>query len=95
MRFSFEVGETERHAVAFYFNQFWGNLDIRVDGKKQLRDFRIISFKLTKAYELYIGVQEGHNVRIEKTRKLFLAGFRKSSYKVFVDGELAHEYVGI
>ena len=94
MQFSFMVGVTEPHQVDFSFDQFIGNLEIKVDGQTAVKDFRIASLKLTKRYDLVVGVNEKHQVTIEKTRKLFLAGMRPAQYRVFVDGALVQTYEG-
>ena len=94
MKFSFEVGTEERHTVEFYFNSMWGNLSIKVDGEEVVRDLRMLSLSLTKAYSFNVGTREQHTVRIEKERKLFLAGLRKQKYRVFVDDHLVNEYEG-
>ena len=94
MRFSFEVGEKERHRVDFSFNQFWGNLNISVDGVAVQRDFRLLSLQLVKRYEFTVGQQELHQIAIEKERKLLFAGLRKQKYRVFVDGQLTEEHEG-
>ncbi|PAD74492.1 hypothetical protein [Paenibacillus campinasensis] len=94
MKFSFEVGHEEKHTVEFEFNQFLGNLSIKVDGNDRIRDFRTLSFKLMKTYEFEVGNEEKHQVKIEKIRKLILAGFRKTKYKVYIDGILSKEYEG-
>ena len=84
MHFSFTVGINEQHRVDFSFDQFIGNLEIKVDGQTAVTDFRFASLKLTKRYELVVGVNEKHHVTIEKRRKLFLAGMRPQQYRVFV-----------
>ena len=94
MNFSFTVGKDEQHRIDFSFDQFIGNLEIKVDGQTALKDFRIFSLKLTKPYELTVGVNEKHNVMIEKKRKLFLAGVRPQQYRVFIDGQLVQTYEG-
>lgn len=94
MRFSFEVGHAEKHIVEFEFNQFLGNLSIKVDGNDRINDFRTFSFKLIKTYEFEVGNEEKHQVKIEKIRKLVLAGFRKTKYKVYIDGILDREFEG-
>lgn len=33
MKFSFEVGEQNKHMVSFSWNQLWGSLRIKIDGK--------------------------------------------------------------
>ncbi|HEY6046658.1 MAG TPA: hypothetical protein VIU65_08650, partial [Pyrinomonadaceae bacterium] len=76
MQFSFTVGVHELHRVDFTFDQVIGNLEIKVDGHTAIKDFRFASLKLTKRYELVVGVNEKHHVAIEKRRKFFLAGIR-------------------
>ena len=94
MQFSFGVGVSEQHQVDFSFDQFIGNLEIRVDGQPLVKDFRLLSLKLTKRYEFEVGTQERHQIAIEKKRKLFLAGFRPQQYRVFIDGQLVQTYEG-
>ena len=92
MQFSFIVGVHEQHRVDFSFDQFIGNLEIKIDGETAVKDFRFASLKLTKRYDLVVGVNEKHRVTIEKTRKLFLAGIRPQQYRVFIDGQLVQTY---
>ena len=94
MKFSFQVGTQEQHQVDFSFDQFAGNLEIRVDGQPLVKDFRMLSLRLTKRYEFTVGVQERHQIAIEKKRKLFLAGFRPQQYRIFIDGQLVQTYEG-
>ena len=94
MQFSFRVGVQEQHQVDFSFDQMMGNLEIRVDGVPLVKDFRMLSLKLTKRYEFTVGAQERHQIAIEKKRKLFLAGFRPQQYQVFIDGQLVQTYEG-
>lgn len=49
-------------------------------------------FRLTRCWEHRIN---GHMVRIEKTRPLFLAGVRNQRYRVFVDGALVANTEGM
>ena len=94
MNFSFTVGSNEQHRVDFAFDQVIGNLEIKVDGETAIKDFRFASLKLTKRYELTVGVNEKHNLVIEKKRKLFLAGVRPQRYRVFIDGQLIQTFEG-
>ena len=94
MQFSFRIGTQEPHQVDFSFDQFAGNLEIRVDGQPLVKDFRMLSLRLTKRYEFTVGSREIHQIAIEKKRKLFLAGFRPQRYRVFIDGQLAQTYEG-
>ena len=94
MKFSFQVGTQELHQIDFSFDQFAGNLEIRVDGQRLVKEFRMLSMRLTKRYEFTVGSSEPHQIAIEKTRKLFLAGFRPQRYRIFIDGQLAQTYEG-
>ena len=94
MNFSFTVGVNEQHRVDFSFDQFIGNLEIKVDGQTAIKDFRIASLSLTKRYDLMVGINEKHQVAIEKKRKLFLAGLRPMKYRVFIDGQLVQTFEG-
>ena len=94
MRFSFRVGVNEKHQVDFSFDQFMGNLEIRVDGQSAVKDFRMFSVSLSKRYEFTVGDSERHDIIIEKKRKLFLAGLRPQQYRIFIDGQLVQTYEG-
>lgn len=94
MNFRFMVGVNEQHQVDFSFDQFIGNLEIKVDGQTAISDFRIASLSLTKRYDLMVGINEKHHVAIEKKRKLFLAGLRPMQYRVFIDGQLVQTLEG-
>ena len=95
MQFSFEVGKHEKHLVSFEFNQMIGNVSIKVDGQEVASDLRLLSLSLVKTYEFVVGTGERHTVRIEKRRKLFLAGLRPQQYRVFVDNRLVQEHEGM
>jgi hypothetical protein len=94
LRFSFPVGETERHVVDFLFDQTWGFLTIRVDGKPIIRDWRLISIRLTKEYRFTVGEKERHDVVIVKERKLVAAPIRSQTCRVFIDGTFRGEFTG-
>lgn len=94
MQFSFIVGAQEKHQVDFSFDQFLGNLEIRVDGQPVIEDFRMFSVGLTKRYQFPVGIQERHDIVIEKKRKLFLAGLRPQQYRILIDGQLVQTYEG-
>ena len=94
MKFSFLVGFQEQHQIDFSFDQVIGNLEIRVDGEPLVKDFRMLSLKLTKRYEFTVGIAEQHLIAIEKKRKLFLAGLRPQQYRVFIDGRLVQTHEG-
>jgi hypothetical protein len=94
MKFSFLVGIQEQHQIDFSFDQVIGNLEIRVDGEPLVKDFRLLSLRLTQRYEFTAGIAEQHLIAIEKKRKLFLAGLRPQQYRVFIDGQLVQTHEG-
>jgi hypothetical protein len=94
MQFSFMVGITEPHRVDFSFDQFWGRLEIKVDGVPVVDEVRTVSASLTKRYDFVVGVAEKHHVAIEKERKLLLAGVQPQVYRIFIDGHLVQTYEG-
>jgi hypothetical protein len=89
--FEFEVGENERHNVAFQFDQLWGPLKISVDGKRVIRKLGMFSLRRTRGYEFSVGSSEPHQVRIEQTRKA-VVGFQAQECVAYVDGQEMGRY---
>ena len=92
LEFEFEVGESERHSVAFRFDQLWGPLKISVDGKPVIKKFEMFTLKPTRHYEFSVGSNEPHEVRIEKSRKALVGGFQAQECVAYVDGQEAGRY---
>jgi hypothetical protein len=69
MKFSFEVGELEKHHVEFNFNQLYGTLLIRVDNKPVRRATRLLNEPIHETFDFVVGNAERWPVRIEKRRK--------------------------
>jgi len=88
------VGVHEQHRIDFSFDQVVGHLEILVDGATLVKDFRMLSLRLTKRYEFTVGSQEQHHIAIEKKRKLLLAGFQPQKYSIFIDGQLVQTHEG-
>jgi hypothetical protein len=79
MRFSLEIGHTERHLVEFSFNQLRGILVIRVDDRPVFQSTRIFNEPVFEVYNFVIDGREKSAVRIEKRRKP-LFGHRNTVY---------------
>lgn len=94
MQMTFTVGTGEPHVVMFSWDQFWGRLKITVDDHDVVSTVNMYSVSLVKTYEFTVGVAEVHQVRIEKHRAVFLAGFRPQPIFAFVDGVLVAQSVG-
>jgi hypothetical protein len=84
--FEFEVGESEKHRVRFYFNQSLGPLKIWVDENLVVRKFLMLKLSTVQCYEFPVGVSEKHTVSIEQSRRRMMGGFLPQSYVVSVDG---------
>jgi hypothetical protein len=92
LEFEFEVGESERHNVAFQFDQLWGPLKISVDGKPVIKKFEMFTLKPTRHYVFSVGSSEPHEVRIEKSRKALVGGFQAQECVAYVDGRETGRY---
>ena len=55
MKFSFEVGELEKHRVEFNFNQLCGTLLIRVDNKPVHRATRLLNEPVHEVFDFMVG----------------------------------------
>lgn len=69
MKFSFEVGELEKHQVEFNFNQLYGTLLISVDQMPIRRATRLLNEPIQEIFDFTVGHIERWPVRIEKRRK--------------------------
>lgn len=69
MKFSFEVGELEKHHVEFNFNQLCGTLLISVDKKPIRRATRLLNEPIHEVFDFMVGNTERWPIRIEKRRK--------------------------
>jgi hypothetical protein len=90
--FDFEVGEAERHNVAFTWDQLWGPMKISVDGKQVVRKRGWFSLRRTKGYEFSVGSTEIHQVRIAKTAQSPMGGFQGQECVAYVDGQEIGRY---
>ena len=84
--FDFEVGGVEKHLVTFHWGQWLGLATIKVDDVEVEHERHIFGTPLTRNYEVSVGASE------RKDPKALLAGYRRQTFKVFVDGELVGEH---
>ncbi len=90
MKFTLEIGSTEKHTLEFNFNQLFGRSVIKVDGHEVFRKRQWFSEPVVDSYEIEIGGREELRLNIIKERKLLIA----SRYKVYVDNRLTQLYQG-
>ena len=72
MRFTLEIGNTDKHLVEFNFNQLRGTLVIRVDDRPIFQSTRVFNEPVHEVYHFVIDGAEKTDVRIEKRRKPLL-----------------------
>jgi len=92
--FTFEVGDEEKHQVAFHWGQLLGRVRVTVDDVEIVQHNRPVMFASTgrRRFAFSVGQDEVHDVVIEKISHRFLGGARKQKCNAFVDGELVGEY---
>jgi hypothetical protein len=93
--FAFEVGDTEKHRVAFHWGQLFGRVRITVDYVEVVGENKAVRLTspLVRKFEFKVGTNEQHAVRIEKIRKRGpLAGALRQTCRAYVDDELVGEY---
>ncbi len=96
----FEVGDTEKHRVKFHRDPWFCGMAVTINGE----ELSLVSpwspaahftfRKSVKRHEFTVGKEEKHQIMIEHRRSLFVAGFRRQKYTVYVDGELLEEHYG-
>ena len=89
MKFNFEIGEQEKHAVEFGHGKFSGHLNFMVDGKRvPTNHLPHFSARTEFVVNFLVGEREKHEVRVQIVRPLFLASLRRGwKYNIFVDGK--------
>ncbi len=93
MQIDFTVGEAP---AEFLFNSAIGKAELKlgqetIELQNPLRPSSQFSFRLTKTWTV---TKDGHEITIVKRRPLLVAGFRKSSFEVSVDGTVVAEATG-
>lgn len=88
MRFSLQIGNTDKHLVEFNFNQLRGTLVIRVDDQPIFQSTRIFNEPVHEVYRFVIDGREKSEVRIEQRRKPVF-GHHDT---VFVNGRLTQVF---
>jgi hypothetical protein len=91
MKFSMEIGESEKHKLDFSFNQLLGLMVIKVDNKEITKRLRLIGEPMFEAHALTLGDKGELSVRIEKERKLPFG----QKCRVFVNDRLLRCYHGL
>ena len=91
MKFTLEVGQTEKHTIDFNFNQLLGKLVIKVNRTEVKRNLRLIDEPLRETHLIELGGVEKITVRIEKERRQLLG----NKCRVFLNDRLYKFYEGV
>ncbi len=96
MKFSFVVGNNEKHTVDFDYNQLWGKLVIKVDDKGIIDTLQMLKspFSTKEPITFKVGNDEKHEVKIVKNMFPVFAGFFPCKYEVYIDEKLFNTYSG-
>jgi hypothetical protein len=86
--FSFEMGEREKHTIAFRYVRWTGSVQAQCDGAEIWRDRVFFRFQTPTLYAT-IGREEIHELRIDLLRPTF---FGNRTVLVHVDNVLVGEY---
>jgi hypothetical protein len=91
VRFSIEIGETEKNRLDYQFNQLLGSLLIKVNDKPVKKLVRLINEPITEVHVFLVGEHDQAIVRIEKERKQLLG----SRNRLYVNNRLMRVFEGI
>ena len=99
MQFSFDIGNRQTTRIDFFRDSFMGTVSITADGEEVYSEsaFNPLThgnLSLKRQYCFSITDPEYHDIVIEKTRPIFLAGFRQSRYEVYCDGYKIGDFSG-
>jgi hypothetical protein len=99
MKFTVEVGETEKIKIEFSRNWITGAMNTMADGVRVAYEDPFaasthFSTRSKRRYTFTVGRVEKHDVAVEKERQFLLAALRPQTYRVFVDGVLRHQQSG-
>lgn len=91
MKFSMEIGETEKHRLDYQFNQLLGTLIIKINEQLIKRSVRLINEPVLEVHVFVVGQSEQSVVRIEKERKQ-LFGHKN---RLYVNNRLVKVFEGV
>ena len=84
----FPVGATEQHWVQVYYEKMFGGFRITVDGVAVVEETQVFGASTVRRWPILVGVNEVHEVVVEKERPVLFALFRPTTVRGYVDGVL-------
>lgn len=91
MKFTIEIGDTEKHRLEYNFNQLLGSLIIKINERPVKKSLRLVNEPVLEVHVFVVGNQEKSEVRIEKERKQLL-GCRN---RLYVNNRLLKVFEGM
>lgn len=91
MKFTIEIGETEKHRLEYNFNQLLGSLVIKINERPVKQSLRLVNEPVLEVHVIIVGKHERSEVRIEKERKPLL-GHRN---RLYVNDRLLKVFEGL
>jgi hypothetical protein len=91
VKFSFVIGESEKHHLEYSFNQLLGRLDIKVNNQPIISFVRLFNEPVLEVFDFHVGYAERASVRIEKVRKPLFGHLNR----LYVDNRLARVFEGM
>ena len=91
MKFSFDLGQVEKHRLEYSFNQLLGRLDIKVNSQPICHSVRLFNEPVLEVFDFHVGHFERASVRIEKLRKPLFGHCNR----LYVDNRLTRVYEGM
>jgi hypothetical protein len=90
MKFSLEIGVTEKHRLDCETSPLWGLFVIKVDDVERAKVRHMLLAPRRQKHSLDIGIQERLQVTVEKVRGIFSG----DTHRVFVNGRLVKCFSG-
>ena len=91
MKFTIEIGESEKNKLEYNFNQLTGNLVVKINERPVKKSRRLINEPVLEILVFEVGETEKSTVRIEKERKQLLG----SRNRLYVNNRLLKVYEGL
>jgi hypothetical protein len=91
VKFTIEIGESEKNRLEYNFNQLTGNLLVKINEKPVKKSRRLINEPVLEILVFEVGDTEKSTVRIEKERKQLLG----SRNRLYVNNRLVKVFEGL
>ena len=88
VKFEIDIGETEKHRIAYQYNQLLGRLVIKINERPVKELIRLLNEPLLEVHEMTLGRFETSTVRIEKERKALFG----HTNRLYVNNRLLRVY---